>query len=331
MHQIPFTATAPANLTINPASLSSDHDQNTVSENLALRYSKIRFTVLFAEARWQQQSIGQTDSDLQPSGSYLDNVNATSQLTDLRFGFTTSPWKSVAFSAHYRRSENDSQYRNNLPPLPVGGYPGFIRALDFLTDEVVAKLVLRPTTWLKTTLTYQYLTTDSRTDTNPAFSPTSAVIYSPGGNLLAGQSDSQVYSIGATLTPCQRLYLDATFSYQNSSTVTANNNAPTIAPYRGNIYSVFGSGTYILSPTTDLFASYSFSQADFAQDNFVAGLPVGIQYQQQGVQIGLTRRLGKNVRAQLRYGYYKYNEPSSGGADNYHAQSVFGMLTFKFP
>ena len=113
--------------------------------------------------------------------------------------------------------------------------------------------------------------------------------------------------------------------------VTANNNAPTIAPYRGNIYSVFGSGTYILSPTTDLFASYSFSQADFAQDNFVAGLPVGIQYQQQGVQIGLTRRLGKNVRAQLRYGYYKYNEPSSGGADNYHAQSVFGMLTFKFP
>ena len=331
LHRIPFTSSAPLYLAITNTALSSDHDENSVSETFAVRYTKIPFTLLFAEARLQQKRIGQTDSDIQPSDSYLDNINFTSQLTDLRFGFTTSPWRKVSLSAHYRRYENDSQYLNNLPPQPVGGYPGFIKGLDILTDEVEAKLVLRPVTWFKTTLSYQYLNTDSWTDTNPALGSAPAGTDSPGGNILAGQSDAQIYSISMTLTPRPRLYLDATFSYQTSSTITANNNVPTIAPYRGNIYSVIASGTYVLNQTTDLFASYAFSEADYAQDNFVAGVPMGIEYRQQSVQIGLVHRLGKNVSAQLRYGFYKYDEPSSGEADNYYANSIFGMMTLRFP
>jgi len=60
-------------------------------------------------------------------------------------------------------------------------------------------------------------------------------------------------------------------------------------------------------------------------------VPVGIQYQQHAVQVGLARRIGKNVTAQLRYGFYNYDEPSSGGANNYTAHSVFGMVSFKLP
>ncbi len=211
-------------------------------------------------------------------------------------GFTTSPWKAVSFSGHYRRYEENSRYLNDTPPQPAGSYPGFIRARDLLTDEVEAKLTLRPITWFKTTLSYQFLTTDSWTDTRAAFKTAPPTTYSPGGNILAGQFDSQIYSISTTLTPCQRLYLDTTFSYETSTTTTANNHTPTIAPYRGDIYSVLASGTYVLNQTTDLFASYSFSKADYHQDNFAAGVPMGIQYQQHAVQFGLTRRLGKKNR-----------------------------------
>jgi hypothetical protein len=61
---LPF---APATVAAVPTILSSDYDQNTVTENAALRYSKIPYTALFLEARLQQQSINQFDSDLQPA------------------------------------------------------------------------------------------------------------------------------------------------------------------------------------------------------------------------------------------------------------------------
>jgi hypothetical protein len=80
-----------------------------------------------------------------------------------------------------------------------------------------------------------------------------------------------------------------------------------------------------------LLASYSYSSADFSQNNFAAGLPLGINYQQHAVQAGLTRRLGKNITARLQYGFFHYAEPSSGGANNYNAHSIFGLITLKMP
>ncbi|HEX4644709.1 MAG TPA: c-type cytochrome domain-containing protein, partial [Verrucomicrobiae bacterium] len=52
---------APPLTLANPATFSSDYDKSSVQENLALRYTKIPFTTLFAEARLEQQRIGQSD------------------------------------------------------------------------------------------------------------------------------------------------------------------------------------------------------------------------------------------------------------------------------
>jgi hypothetical protein len=59
-------------------------------------------------------------------------------------------------------------------------------------------------------------------------------------------------------------------------------------------------------------------------------LPLGMEYQRQGAQFGLSRRIGKNVSAKLQYRFDYYNEPSSGGANNYAAHSVYGTLSFRF-
>jgi hypothetical protein len=88
------------------------------------------------------------------------------------------------------------------------------------------------------------------------------------------------------------------------------------------------SGTYVLNQKTDLTASYSLSMADFAQDNFAEGLPLGIKYQQQGVQIGIKRHIGKGKTFSLQYGYYHYDEPSSGGFNDFNAQAIFATLAF---
>ena len=105
-------------------------------ENMALRYTKIPFTVLFAEGRLEQQSIGQTDVDLQPQRKFSGRMDFSSQLSDFRAGFSTSPWQWMSLSAHYRRYENDSHYPHAAPPQPAGGYPGFFSSRELLTDEI---------------------------------------------------------------------------------------------------------------------------------------------------------------------------------------------------
>ena len=185
---------------------------------------------------------------------------------------------------------------------------------------------MRPTAWFKTTLSYQYLTTDYSTVTDAARGG-----ISPGGSLLSGQYVSRVYAVNTTITPRPRFFLTAGFTYQPTTSISAANGVPSVVPYRGDIYSAVANGTYALSPQADLFASYSFSEADYAQNNFAAGLPVGIQYRQHALAFGLARRFGKNVMAKLQYGYSHYAEPSGGGADNYSANSLFATLTWRGP
>ncbi len=317
-----------------PFNLASDYDETSVQENLAFRYSKIPFTSLFAEGRLEQRHIAQYDRFAAPvnilnKAVFLQNTDFSSQSSDLRFGFNTSPWQSVSFSAHYRRSEDDSHYDSDPLVQPAKtGYPTFIRSRDMLTDEVEAKLVLHPTARFKTTLTYQYRTTEY--DMSTASYISFGNVISRGGELLAGEELAHIFSVNATFTPTARLFLSTTFSYQNSKTTTAAAGSPTVAPYLGDIYTVLASGTFVVSESTDLFLGYLFSEANYAQKNFAAGQPLGIQYQRHSVQAGLSRKLRKNISTKLQYRFDSYNEPSSGGANNYFAHSIFGVLAFQF-
>jgi hypothetical protein len=329
--QIPTT---PITDFLVPFNVASDYDETSLQENMALRYSKIPFTSLFAEARLEQQDIGQYDQfsaaqNILNKAVFLQHTDFSSQSSDLRFGFDTSPWRSVSFNAHYRRYKEDDQYDSGPLVQPTKtAYPTFINSRSLLTDEVEAKLVLHPSPLFKTTLSYQYQADTYGLDTRSYVSFGNVI--SPGGQLIAGEDHSHTFSINATLVPTPRLFLSTTFSYEISSLVTAADGSPTVVPYCGDIYTVLANGTYVFSQTTDLFAGYAFSEADYGQNNFAGGQPLGIQYQQHGIQVGISRKFSKNISTKLQYRLDYYDEPSSGGANNYRAQSIFGTLAFQF-
>jgi hypothetical protein len=338
LNGIAYTSTLPPganNLAINPATLASDYDQHTISETAGLRFTKIPFTALFADARLKQETIGQSDSDIQtPAQSFIENPSFTSRLWDVRAGFNTSPWQSVSLSAHYRRYEDDSHYKTNDVPQPVGGYPGFPSWRDLLTDEVETKLVWRPSTWLKTTLSYQIVNTDYKQDTRPAFlvgPPT--LIVSPGGYILAGKYHSHLYSLGLTLNPWQRLSLSGSFTFEDTSTATPS--AGLIPAYQGGIYSGLFGGTYLLNKKIDFSLIYSFSLGDYTPDNFQPSRntppPLGIRYQQQALQAIISYHINKKCSTRLQYSYYYYDEPTAAGVNNYEAHSLFATLTYRLP
>ena len=323
---LPF---APYIFPLSPERFQASTERSTYSQEAGVRFTKIPFTTLFAEGRFEQETIGQTEQETGDLSPFLLQTDTKSRLEDFRAGFNTSPWRRVSLSGQYHQSDHHSDYDNSRQESlgqPYEGYPGFILWRDLLSQEAEVKLGLQATPWLKTTLSYQWLQNKYHTATESV-----ADGISPGGSLLAGTYEAQTVSLNTTLTPWRRLFLSTTFSYQNARTVTAANNSPSVAPYEGDIYSVMASGTYLLNQKTDLTASYSFSMADFAQNNYADGLPLGINYQQQAVQVGIRRQIGKGKSLGLQYRFYHYDEPSSGGFNNFNAHAVFATLSFQLP
>jgi hypothetical protein len=327
---VPFK---PFVLAVPPEQDTSDLDRSVFGQDVGLRFTKIPFTTVFADARWQQDQSGLSAQEIGGLSPFLLDTDTKTALQDYRAGFNTSPWRRVSLSGQYRYYDDDTHYDNRLKEShgqTYEGYPGFIRWRDVLSQELQMKLALQVTPWLKTTLGYQWMANDYHMATDPVtdFAAKLSGGLSPGGTLLAGTYKSQTLSLNATLTPWRRLFLSATAAAQYARTVTAANDSPSVAPYVGTIYSLMASGTYAFNEKTSLSASTSLSTADFAENNYAAGLPLGINYQQLAVQIGLRRSFGKRTTAGLQYRFYHYNEPSSGGYNNFNAQAVFATLSF---
>jgi hypothetical protein len=94
---------------------------------------------------------------------------------------------------------------------------------------------------------------------------------------------------------------------------------------------MMNSATFVVSEKSDLFASYNFSMADFAQDNFAQGLPLGAKYQQHAFQVGLSRRFWEYFTGRLQYGFSLYDDAGSGHAADFTAHAVFGTVTVRWP
>jgi hypothetical protein len=318
-----------------PAGSTSDLFKS--SQNADLRFTKIPFTVLFADARLDETTIGRFQQE-DPAGP-MDTetqVNARNQRYNIQTGFNSSPWRWAALNAQYQRQSSDSDYDY---PIDVvngnssvsNGYPGFIRSRKIQTGGVDTKLELRPANWLKTTLTYQLTDTDYRSTTDPAYDFGSIQDASPGGPILDGRYRAQTYGFGITLTPVRRLYFSSVFTYSHSRATTADNGDPSIVPYLGNIYTVTTTTTYALNAETRLQTSYIFSTAGYAENNASAGVPTGLNFTRHELTAGLVRTLTKRLSCALRYQFSQYSEPGSNNANNFTAQGVFAMLAYQWP
>jgi hypothetical protein len=327
------------NYDLTPGTVRSDLDTMRLVENIELRFMKIPFTVLFAEGRFDQEAIGQferghaeeTSAGDDTHESFLRDTDASNNRYEGRFGFNMSPWRWVSFNAHYKHRLSDTEYDHNrdfepdTSMLPNPGYSAFISEREIETDEVQAKLVVRPANWLKLSFTYQLLASDFSSTTDPV----------PGGThdegIHAADYDAHVYGLNVVLTPFQRFYFSGTFTYSDTRLETPASGVPAVVPYDGDVYSIVASANYSLNNAAALQAAYSFSQANYGRNNFGDAIPLGLDYTRHGLMVGVTLRLSDNVSTNLRYGYYDYSEPSTGGFNDYTAHGVFATIVMKWP
>jgi mono/diheme cytochrome c family protein len=303
-------------------------DSASARENLLLRYTKIPWTVLFAETRLRQESLhrqeeGSIESATLDSGPFTLNSDVDIHSEEYRAGFNTSPWRQLSLGASFKHALNHTDYAG-MNSVSYA-YPGFIQSLDTDENQIEARLVYRATSWLKTSFSFRWQKTDFNNAVFPVLGVTNTAIE-------AGNQEAHVYSVNTVLTPFRRLYLSSTFSYSDSRIATASDGTINgVVPWQGNVYTVMSSATFALNPKTDLHAAYVFSKSDYGQNNADTGLPAGINYERHSLQVGITRRFPKNLVTTLAYGFYQYHEPTSGNANDYTAQGIFATATIPWP
>ncbi len=335
-HQQAFGSSVPDFEFGNNTFARSDYDEFRVSQDANLRFTKIPYTVLFADARFEEDSISELQEE--GSGQLTNNTDVTSDRYNLRAGFNTSPWRWVALDARYHRQYSDTDYNHLIDvfvspfygdPLavaPENGYPAFILSRKIQSDGLETKLTLRPLNWWRATLSYQLTATEYTSKTDPVYFG-----ISPGGPLADGRYRAQTYGLSTILTPFRRFYFSGAFTYSRSRTVTSDNGVSSVVPYDGDIYTLVTTVGYALNAKTGLQASYSLSQAGYGQNNAPNGVPLGLDFTRHVLIVGLTRQLAKNLSGALHYEFSQYSEPGSGNLNDFTAHGVFATLVYKWP
>jgi hypothetical protein len=305
----------------------ADLDKAAVTEQVSLRFTGLPFTTLHGDAKLQQECTGQRETDLGGRPFHRD-TDTVSRMREFQIGFDSSPRSWLKLGSQYRFHNLETTFDDGFDDFPVDpneGYPTFFQSLERTTDEIESRLTLRPGRRFTTTFTHRLVTTDFDTAKESLDNRT------PGGRWTSGNYDAQIFSLNATVTPWRRLYCSATVSYQDVQSLSRHDNFLAVVPYRGETWSAMGHARFVLSEKTDLTAAYTFSTADFRQTHFSTGLPLGIEYELHGVQAGFVTRWNKDLTLKLQYGFYRYDEPTSGGVNDYTAHAVLAALTIRLP
>lgn len=329
-----FEGQAPDALGFNEAK----NDKVLFQERLGVRFVGVPFTTLYAEGKWNQGNINLNQTEDFVPGledpTIANEISKRSVDTDItrqdyRIGFNTAPIAKATVSGYYRKNmrQNDyNDYTETVTEILTNGVveaeieDGYITRQSFDSDEVAAKLTLRPHAKLNVSFKYQYVSTRFDTEFGDA-----------AANNQSGDYKSNIYSVSLGCSPMNRLFCTAMFSYQDTRTSSRLNGAPAVTDYRGDVYSVVAVAGYALDDKTDLQAEYSFSTARNRQDNIASvGMPYGSDYERHGVTVSLARQLRENIRVGLRYGYYNLNDRITNGNDNYSAHLLSGNCTIRF-
>ena len=301
------------------AQIKSSMDKNGLEETVGVRYSGIPHTSLYAEGKWTQQGIDLFEREVEDDAPAFERFTDTE--VDRRrytFGFSSSPFRRLTFSGRYRRSYRENVYDHKVDTEP--GYSAFIDNQELNTDEIATKVTVRMTTAVKATFQYQHIKT--KIDTLSQTTPPSSV--------ESGDYVADIYSVSVTATPISSIYLTGLFSYRDAKSESFDNDSASVIGYEGDVYSFIGTAGWAVGEKTDLTLEYLYSRADNSQDNSADGLPLGVDNKRHGLSLGCSRKINDQVQARFQYGFYKYDEESNGGVDDYEAHLLGAGLEFKF-
>jgi hypothetical protein len=318
---------------------SSGYDTIDVCEQLAVRYTGVTNWVYSATAQCTegQGSLNENGGFYNPVGGPDGSGSTPLQFStdDKRFfqkyalGARWYPTRTVSvdFGGYYKDNRYNYDQTGAYTNSPGLLYPGFLVYQGFQTWDGSTRLTLHPFSQLSLVSRYEYQL--STIETTP-----------DGTSGLAGEESSRMFShiLGqnANWTPLNWLSLQAGANYVISDTKTPESDTTqslvtqSILNSQNNYWTVNFNAGFVLDDKTDLNLGYYFYRAADGQNTLVNGLPLGTDALEHSVMATLTRRITKNLRWNLKYGFTHYDDFASAGAYNFNAQVVYTSLQYRF-
>jgi hypothetical protein len=311
----------------NPASLfsaRSDGDSLDVRERLDVRYTGVTNWVLSAAGEWTQG-----EGDLSERGGLSQIIQR--ETADERFFQKYSlgaRWYaargiSVDLGGYYKLNRYDYDHSVDSTLNNSGNrYPAYLVMQDFETWDGNVRLTLRPFSKLTLVSRYEYQVSTIHTTPDTV---------SGQREVESAEMTSHIFAQNVSWTPWSRLYVQAGVNYVWSETQTpVSDITQAVLDAQNNYWTLNFNSGLVLDDKTDLNVGYFYYRADNFDDNSTDGLPLGMSAEEHGVTTTLTRRINKNLRLTLRYGYFHYDEESAGGRNDCEAHVVSSSLQYRF-
>jgi len=312
-----------------PVEGARNADYNRFAQRLEMRYTGIKDWLFYFEGEWEEE-FGQVD-EFQSFDEELPldkNTHALGQKYSI--GATWYPTMRLNFAGQYfhRIASYDED-------VLIAQYPRLVNQ-DWNVDDFNIRMTFRPKVpaWMGTlALVTRYDFVHTTIDSQWELFPQEDLL----AELQSGETKQHVISESLNWNPLPRFFLQANFSYILNQTDTPANDinldpqtSPTVVNFRSDYWTVTSGIGYVIDDKTDFYADYYFYCANDYFKNAVVAMPYGMGATEHAVSATVTRKLSKNMRLLLKYGYSNYRDVTSGGHNNYQAHSLFSSLQFRF-
>ncbi|MBI4970984.1 MAG: hypothetical protein HZC17_03995 [Candidatus Omnitrophica bacterium] len=296
----------------------------SVAESVSVRFTGIPHTALYSEMELQEIGNRRYENRLSVAGqaatsaneNYTNLVNINSYRQMWTIGGNFAPWYFVNTTAdvRIRRENDDYDYIKNSPPTGGELFRAFFDSLKINTNEFKTRTTLRLVKWLQPAFRYQFQEKDFYA--LPYHEP----VY------VTTRTISNTYTYDLMYQPLADLMTMISFSRQTIKTVTpAHNSARTMGvppTYNTNVNMWMFSADYALRPDLILTGSLDFSRAPNFNDYSTIGLPLGVDYNQIDLNLGVRWALNKRITLEPKYSYYHYNPNQNVEYGKYDAHVI---------
>ena len=314
-------------LSEEPLQSISDRSFENVTESIEFRYTGWKDWALYARGEWLQEDLNQRENEFEvETGESTLARETDGDIFTQKYvvGANWYPMARLNFSGQYYRKVHENNYDHIIDSTdnqaPAGDrYPAFLRAQDFVLDDVNFRVTWRPCANLTTVTRYDYQkgTIDTRGDFL--------------SEVQSGDMTSHIFGESITWTPLSWLYFQATVHYVLSETDTpADEVLRSLQVAENDYWNGTVSAGIAINEKTDLQLNYYYYRADNYVDNAVFGMPYNSTAEEQAVTATLSREINKHMRASLKYGYFSNRDETSGGHNNYNAHLFAATLQFRY-
>jgi hypothetical protein len=298
-------------------------------EGISLRYTGIPRTALYGDLELEEIRNWLSEDRRSIGGQSLPSANEVfgrETLTrSLRGAWTVgariSPWPCLDLTSQFRHRWNNNDYDDLRETLPGSSTArsAFIDEQNVRTDEFTFRATARPWKRVQPSVRYQLRDDDylTRAESDSERVEADAVSHS----VTADASVQLTEAIFVLLS-----YTRGNALVETPARFASSAHTPA---FHADVGVWSASADYAIGTDLALTAVASYARADNFNDFSDAGLPLGSDYNQLDLELGLRWKVREDLSVEPRYAYYRYHSDPDAEIGDYDAHVVWLQITLE--